>query len=140
MNEGMGPELPEEYRAALQAVTPDLVIAVWQSTIQEGSGHFSKEIKHPSFLVNICDYLHTEGLKHPPWEVCGVMLHRFVDAQPFGDCNHRTAWFLSQTLMAQAGYRLVRPEGEVIDFLRHMVERTVTREQTVTWMKGSFEL
>jgi prophage maintenance system killer protein len=120
-------------------VTPDFLIAVWKSTINEGSGHFSKEIRYPHVLESICKFLHEEGPNRPPWEVCGVMLFRFVDAQPFGDCNHRTGWFLTQELMARAGYRLVRPEAEVIDFLRHMVERTVTREKPVDWVRESFK-
>ena len=132
-------QLPEEYLAALQAITPDLIVTVWRSTIEEGSGHFSTEIRHPGWLVTICDYLHNEGPNLPPWELCGVFLYRVVDVQPFGDCNHRTAWTIVRELMARAGYHLVRSPDEVIDFLRHMVERTVTREQTIAWTKESFE-
>lgn len=131
--------LPDEYLAALQAITPDLVIAVWRSTINEGSGHFSTEINHPGWLVTICDYLHNEGPNLPPWELCGTFLFRVVDVQPFGDCNHRTARTIVRELMDRAGYDLVRSQDEVADFLRRMVERTATKEQTTAWMKESFE-
>ncbi|MDE1822216.1 MAG: Fic family protein [Euryarchaeota archaeon] len=138
MSDESSPERPEPYTDALRAITPDLLIAIWQSTIDEGSGHFSREVKYPTVLAKISNYLQNEALRVPPWEACGTVLFRFVDEQPFGDCNHRTGWFLVQALMARAGYRLVRSEDHIVDFLRGMVNRAVTREQAIAWVRESF--
>jgi prophage maintenance system killer protein len=74
----------------------------------------------------------------PPWQVAGLALYRTVTGHAFIDCNHRTGWLLCQTLMELAGFELVRPTNEVVDFVKSIDARDREVDEVVEWVRHSF--
>lgn len=127
------------FSELMQFVDHELVRALWSKTFDGFGPHGSRSIRDEATLVWICDRVREAALSYrAPHEVAGVALCLIVTKHPFMDCNHRTGWLLCQTIMELAGYELVRPTNEVVDFVRSIDRLDLEEQKVIEWVERSF--
>jgi death-on-curing family protein len=118
---------------------PDLIIALWSRTFTEYGPHHSQVIRDEGAIHWVSESIKRAGTDHksaPEIAACG--LHRLVTGHAFVDCNHRTGWLVCQTLMELAGYDLVKPTPEVVDFVKSIDRENKSEEEVASWVGKSF--
>lgn len=116
-----------------------MIVALWTRTFDGFGPHGSRAIRDEGTVYWVSDGIRECGKAGlPPWHIAGVGLCRLVKGNPFIDCNHRTGWLLCQTLMEVAGFALVRPTNEVVEFVKSIDANDRQVEEVIEWVRRSF--
>lgn len=123
----------------IQYFDPELIRALWMKTFEGFGPHGSKVVRDEGTLVWISDRIRMASRNgRSPVEVAGVALYLIVAKNPFIDCNHRSGWLVCQTIMELAGFELVRPTNEVVDFVKSIDRLELTENTVIEWVGHSF--
>jgi len=117
-----------------------LILDEWSRAFDLGGPHWDRNVRDEGTLDHIATAI-AEGIdaNHAPPRVAGRALFRMVAFHPFGDCNHRTAWFVCRTLMVKAGARPEVPPNLVAEFVRSIDKLGRSEEEVVDWVRHVFQ-
>lgn len=116
-----------------------VIRALWSKTFKGFGRHGSMVVRDEGTISWIVESVRRAGSnREPAWCVAGCGLYRTVTGHAFIDCNHRTGWLLSQTLMECAGYELTRPTNEVVRFVKSIDGEGRDEEEVKEWVRRAF--